>query len=137
MNKTGFSLPVLVLLALVMWTLAGCQFTQSPFALAVSSAGAEFAAAATTLSYVHSGKISTQYARASFVNYRSQLDGLDQQLPSQQGASGGASVAHLLAFYKVAIRAVDNPCLEASCNWQAQVAALNSASQAFLKAAGS
>jgi hypothetical protein len=137
MNKTGFSLPVLALLALLMWTLAGCQFTQSPFALAVSSAGAEFAAAATTLSYVHSGKISTQYAQGSFVNYRSQLDGLDRQLPSQQGAPGRASIEQLLALYKVAIRAVDDPCLETSCNWQAQVAALNRASQAFLKAAGS
>src|SRR5579885_3657275 len=137
MNKTGFSLPVLVLLALLMWTLAGCQFTQSPFALAVSSAGAEFAAAATTLSYVHSGKISTQYARASFVNYRSQLDGLDQQLPSQQGAPGKTTMNHLLALYKVAIRAVDQPCLAVSCNWQAQVAALNRASQAFLKVGGS
>ncbi len=137
MNKTGFSLPALVLLALLIWTLAGCQFTQSPFALAVSSAGAEFAAAATTLSYVHSGKISTQYAQGSFVNYRSQLDGLDRQLPSQQGAPGRASIEQLLALYKVAIRAVDDPCLETSCNWQAQVAALNRASQAFLKAAGS
>jgi hypothetical protein len=135
MKKTGFSLPGL--LALLIWTLAGCQFTQSPFALAVSSAGAEFAAAATTLSYVHSGKITAQYARASFVNYRSQLDGLDQQLPSQQGAPGKTTMNHLLALYKVAIRAVDQPCLAVSCNWQAQVAALNRASQAFLKVGGS
>ncbi len=118
--------------------LAGCQFTQSPFALTASSAGAEFAAASTTLSYLHSGKITVQYAQGSFVNYRSQLDGLDQRLPSQQGAPvGKAGVDHLLALYKAAILAVDNPCLAASCNWQAQVAALNRASKAFLEAGGS
>ncbi len=124
---------VLVLMAL----LAGCQFTQSPFALTVSNAGSEFAAASTTLTYAHSGKITTQYAQASFVNYRSQLDGLDQQLPSQQGAPGKSTVDHLLALYKVAIPAVDKPCLDASCNWQAEVAALNRTSQAFLEAGNS
>ena len=134
MKKTGF--PFFILLALTA-LLAGCQFTQSPFALAVSNAGSEFAAASTTLSYVHSGKITMQYAQASFLNYRSQLTGLDQQLSSQQGAPEKASVDHLLALYKTAMQAVNNPCLDASCPWQAQVAVLNRASQAFLQAGGS
>ncbi len=132
-NKASL-LFILLMLAVV---LAGCQFTQSPFVLTVSTAGSEFAAASTTLTYLHTGKITMQYARSSFVNYQSQLDGLDQQLPSQQGAPGKATVDHLLALYKAAIPAVDNPCLDASCNWQAQVAALNRASQAFLKAGDS
>lgn len=132
-----YNIATLLFFLLMAALLVGCQFTQSPFALAVSNAGAEFAAASTTLTYVHSGKITLQYARASFVNYQSQLDGLDQQLPSQQGVPGKSTVDHLLALYKAAIPAVDNPCLDASCNWQAQVDALNRASQAFLEAAGS
>ena len=134
MDKTGSLLFVLLALATL---LAGCQFTQSPFIVTASNAGAELAAASTTLSYVHSGKITIQYAQASFVNYRGQLNGLDQQLPSQQGAPGKATVEHLLALYKAAMQAVNHPCLDTSCHWQAQVAALNRASQAFLQAGGS
>lgn len=134
MNKSGFPLFLLLTMTVL---LAGCQFTQSPFALAVGNAGAEFAAASTTLSYAHSGKITIQYAQSSFVNYRSQLDGLDQQLASQQGAPGKSTIDALLALYHAAIPAVDHPCLDAHCNWQAQVAALNRASRAFLQAGGS
>ena len=124
------TLPILFLLLV----LTSCQFTQSPFVRTVSNAGSEFAAASTTLSYAHTGKISTHYAQASFVNYQSQLGGLDQQLPAQQGAPDKQTIEHLLALYGPALRAVNQPCLDNSCNWQAQVAALNRASQAFLKA---
>ena len=128
----GGVLPLLLLLLLA----TGCQFTQSPFVVAVSNAGSEFAAASTTLSYAHSGKITPQYAQASFLNYQSQLSGLDQQLPSQQGAPDKQSIERLLALYGPAMQAVNHPCLENSCNWQAQVAGLNRASRAFLKAGG-
>ena len=108
---------------LVLLTVTGCQLTQSAFSRTVGNAGAVFSAASTTLSYAHEGKITSAYAQASFVNYQSELDGLDQQLPSQ----------HL---YRPAMQAVIQPCLEESCHWQAQVAALNRASQAFLMAGG-
>jgi hypothetical protein len=132
--KTSFLLFMLLVLAVL---LSGCQFTQSPFAQTASNAGSEFAAASTTLTYAHSGKITSEYAQASFVNYQSQLDGLDQQLPSQQGAPGKQTIEHLLTLYKAAMQAVKQPCLDAHCNWQAQVSALNRASQAFLEAGGS
>src|SRR2546423_13015448 len=73
-------------LLLVLLTVTGCQLTQSAFSRTVGNAGAVFSAASTTLSYAHEGKITSAYAQASFVNYQSELDGLDQQLPSQQGA---------------------------------------------------
>ena len=125
------------LLPILLFMLTSCQFTQSPFAKTTGDAGAAFAAASTTLSYAHEGKITYAYAAASFVNYRSELDGLDQQLPSQQGAPDARIVQHLVALYKPAIQAVDSPCLAASCNWRAQVAVMNRASQAFLQAGGS
>jgi len=70
-------------LLLVLLTVTGCQLTQSAFSRTVGNAGAVFSAASTTLSYAHEGKITSAYAQASFVNYQSELDGLDQQLPSQ------------------------------------------------------
>ncbi|HLH63823.1 MAG TPA: hypothetical protein VKV20_19260 [Ktedonobacteraceae bacterium] len=130
----GSALLLLVLLLL----LTSCQFTQSAFARTASNTGAGFAAASTTLSYMHQGKITYQYAVSSFVNFRSELDGLDrQQLLSQQGAPDMRAVQHLIDLYKPAIQAVDSPCLSTSCDWRGQVAALNKASEAFLQAGGS
>lgn len=95
------------------------------------------AAALITLTYAHEGKITYAYAASSFVNYRSELDGLDQQLPSQSGAPDARTVQHLIDLYKPAIQAVDSPCLNESCDWRTQVAVMNRASEAFLQAGGS
>ena len=76
------------------------------------------------------------YASSSFVNYQSELSGLDQTLPAQQGAPDRRTVEHLLNLYKSAMQAVNVPCLDESCDWHAQVAALERASEAFLKAGG-
>jgi hypothetical protein len=126
-----FLLPVLLL------TITACQFTQSAFSKMTSNAGAAFAAASTTLTYAHEGKITYAYAASSFVNYRSELDGLDQQLPSQQGAPDVRTVQRLIDLYKPAIRAVDSPCLNELCNWRTQIVVMNRASEAFLQAGGS
>ena len=126
-----------LLLILLLMMVTGCQFTQAAFPRMVSNAGSAFAAAATTLAYAHQGKVTYAYAAASFVNYQSELDGLDQALPSQNGAPDKRTVQHLLNVYKVAIKVVDSPCLNNSCNWQTQVNTLNRASKAFLEAGGS
>jgi len=125
----------LLLVGLLLAT-TGCQFTQSAFVRTVGNAGAGFAAASTTLSYVHEGKITAAYARSSFMNYQSNLDGIDQQLPSQSGAPDANTVRQLLDLYRPAMRVVDQPCLDASCDWRAQVKTLEQASKAFLKAGG-
>lgn len=126
-----FLLPILLLIV------TGCQFTQAAFPRMASNAGSAFAAAATTLAYAHEGKVTYAYAAASFVNYQSELDGLDQTLPFQSGAPDKRTVQHLLDLYKVAIKAVDSPCLSNSCDWRIQVDALNRTSKAFLEVAGS
>ena len=121
-------------LLFVLMMLTGCQFTQTAFSKTTSNAGAAFSAAATTFEYAHQGKLTIAYARASFVSFKSQLSGLDQQLPSQQGAPDTHSVQHLLQLYQVAMQVVKQPCWSASCNWHTQLAALQQASQAFTKA---
>ena len=126
---------ILLLALLVM--VSACQLAQSAFAITASNAGSAFAAASTTLSYAHEGKITYVYASSSFVNYQSELGGLDQALSSQAGAPDKRTVQRLLELYKLAMQAVNAPCLSASCNWRAQVAALNRASKAFLEAGGS
>ena len=123
-------------LLLVLLTVTGCQLTQSAFSRTVGNAGAAFSAASTTLTYAHDGKITSAYAQSSFENYQSELNGLDQQLPSQQGAPDKRTVQHLLDLYRPAMQAINQPCLAGPCNWPAQLVALNRASQAFLMAGG-
>jgi hypothetical protein len=125
------------LLLILLLLVTGCQFTQAAFPRMASNAGSAFAAAATTLAYAHEGKVTYAYAASSFVNYQSELDGLDQTLPSQSGAPDKGTVQHLLDLYKVAIKAVDSPCLSNSCDWRIQVDALNRTSKAFLEVTGS
>ena len=125
------------LLLILLLLVTGCQFTQAAFPRMASNAGSAFAAAATTLAYAHEGKVTYAYAAASFVNYQSELDGLDQTLPFQNGTPDKRTIQHLLNLYKVAIKAVDSPCLSNSCDWRIQVDALNRTSQAFLEVAGS
>lgn len=124
-------------LLFLLLVLAGCQLAQSAFTRTASSAGAAFAAASTTLTYAHTGKLTIAYTKASFESYQSELSGIDQQLASQSGSPDKHTIQHLLDLYKTAMQAIHQPCLEASCNWHAQVAALNQASSAFLKAGGS
>jgi hypothetical protein len=124
-----------VLLA-VLLTLTGCALTQSEFAQTAGTVGSAFAAAATTLAYAHHKKITPAYAAASFVSFQDEVQGVAGQLPSLQGAPSARTVRQLLALYQPAARAVMHPCLDPSCDWRAQVQALQRAGDAFVKEAG-
>jgi hypothetical protein len=125
----------LVFVAILLVT-SGCQLAQSSFARTANNAGAAFAAASLTLSYVHEGKFTYAYARSAFMSYQSELQGLDQQLPSQAGAPDMQTIRLLLDTYRPAMQVVNQPCLDASCNWRSQLASLDRASKIFLKAGG-
>jgi len=127
----------LVSMLVLLLLLTGCQLGQPAFARTAGDAGSTFAAASTTLTYAHTGKIPLSYALSSFDNYQSQLSGLDQQLPTLQGAPNRRSVSQLLALYISAMQTINHPCLVSSCEWRSQLTMLNRASQAFLKAGGS
>ena len=124
----------LPLVLLVLTT--GCQLSQTAFLRMAGDAGSAFEAASITLQYTHEGKITTAYASSSFINFQSELSNLDQVLPSQNGAPNKRTIQHLLALSKPAMQAINTPCLDTSCNWQAQITVLNRASEAFLKAGG-
>ena len=123
-------------LCVLLFVLTGCQFTQSAFTRTASNAGSAFAAASTTLTYAHAGKLTMAYTKASFESYQSELSGIDQQLPSQKGSPDTHTVQRLLALYKTAMQAINQPCLNTTCNWHTQVTALSQAGNAFLKAGG-
>lgn len=128
-QKFGMSIGPLLLL----FMLAGCTITESAFAKTTSNVGSAFAAATTTLAYEHEGKITYAYAVSSFANFQSELNGTDQTLLAQ-GGTNTRTVRQLLALYTPAMRVIDAPCLSNTCDWRAQDALLQRASQAFLKA---
>jgi hypothetical protein len=125
-----------IALVVVLLTLTGCAMTQSEFAQTAGTVGSTFAAAATTLVYAHHKKVTPAYAAASFVSLQDEVQGVAEQLPSLQGAPSARTVRHLLALYEPAERAVMHPCLDLSCDWRAQVQALQRAGDAFTRAAG-
>ena len=114
--------------------LSGCEVTKTQFQNTAGGAG-ELAAAATTLEYVHEGRLNRAYASSAFASYRDALLVTEKQLPTVPGAPDTGPVAELLTLYRPAYRAVEQPCLDDSCDWRAQVDALKKASEALVKAA--
>lgn len=122
-------------LALLAILLSGCQVAKSGFQDEADTIGANFAAAATTLTYLHEGKLTRQYARAAFVDYATVTTGADSSLRKATGAPSGPGLDRLLRLYAPAARAIDDPCLDTVCDWRGQVDALQQASAAFRRAA--
>lgn len=116
--------------------LAGCGGGQSGFQQTASSTGSELAAAATTVEYAHAGRLPVAYARSAFDGYRSSLEGAEEQLRTADGAPGRPRLDALLAQYRRAWQAVQQPCLEGGCDWRGQVRALREASDALVRAGG-
>ena len=129
-------LSLLAVLLVCIGGLAACTFTRSAFQTKAGDAGSEFAAAAQTIRFVHQGKLTAAYARATFVNYQSALEGLDGELPQADGAPGKGTVDRLIDLYRNAYPAVEQPCLASGCEWQQQVSRIDQASRALLKAGG-
>lgn len=124
-------------LIVLLFITTGCQLIPPSFSITAGNVGSAFAASETTLLYAHEGKITYAYAASSFVNFQSELSGADQTLASAQGTPDASTMRQLLAFYRAAMQVVNAPCLHDICNWQTQVATLDRASMAFIKAGNS
>lgn len=135
-RRRGARYLTLLLVPPLMVGLAGCSATQSDFARTSGNAGSALAAAAATLDDAHRGAITMAYAASSFVNFRSELEGSASQLASASGGPGRHAMAHLVALVERAWPAIARPCLENGCDWRAQVAAIQRASDALVRAGG-
>src|SRR5262245_37565888 len=91
-----------------------CDVNESPFARMAGTIGSALAAAATTLSYAHEGKITDRYAASSFMEYQHELNGTAEALTASSDVDRH-TLQHLLAVYTPAQRVVDAPCLSSSC----------------------
>ena len=129
--------PIYIGFVILLLTTTGCQLKQPSFSITAGNIGSAFAASEATLQYAHEGKITYAYAASSFDNFRSELNGADQTIAASQGAPAAGTMRQLLSLYQEAMRAVNTPCLNDTCNWHIQISALDRASKAFLKAGNS
>lgn len=127
---------IALICSLILCLLTDCAYTQSAFMRTANNTGAAFSAASYTLAQLHHGRLTAAYAQSSFVNFRSELQGTDQQLPTLSGAPDRQTIQRLLELYQPAMAAVNAPCLDAACDWRSQINQLDRASSAFLEAAG-
>jgi hypothetical protein len=91
-----------------------------------SGSAAELSAAARTLEALHRDRLTPQFARGAFVNYREQLAALD----------GAPLTGEPRRLWLAARPAVEAPCLDAGCDWRAQVSAMDAAAEALRRAGG-
>ena len=129
-----------VLAALLALGLTGCVqappgWTQTPFQQTASDAGSTFAAAADLLERAHTGSLTNRYLRGAFGNFSEQVANVDTELPTLDGRPDEDAVTALVAVYALARSAIDQPCVEAECDWLGQVAAIRHAAAAFTAAA--
>jgi hypothetical protein len=126
-------------LALAVVLAGGCAapagWTETPFAREASSGASSFSAAATLLDAAHTGRLTNAYVRGAFVNLAESVDGLDRRLSELEGRPDAAAVQRLTAQYRMARAALDGPCIDAGCDWRAQVDTLEAAASALSQAA--
>jgi hypothetical protein len=107
------------------------------FAQTASNLASGMFAAATTLAFVHGGRVTIPYGRAAFVEYRDRLDDVGQQLATVPGNPGGAQARRLARLVDEATKVAEDPCFDPNCPWQAQVLVLQVAGRALLGASSS
>lgn len=116
--------------------LTGCvpsTFAVPPFVRQAEDAASSLSAAATTLEFLHDGKLDSRYASSSLVVYQQALTGVASILPGEDGAPDEATLQPVLEQFERAQAVLDDPCLSDECDWQSQIETLNAAKDALLE----
>jgi len=127
------------LLAALAIFLAACSptsYAETPFVRQASDAASALSAAAMTIDSLHNGTLDTRYAEPSIGIYRDRVRTIAPTLADQRGAPDDATLRPILDALDEAEQALDEPCLDDGCDWQAQVDALRAARDALLGVAG-
>jgi hypothetical protein len=114
---------------------SGQPITQTAFQRAAGDAASVTSAAAQTLHFVHSGRLTVEYGKAAMINFGEQLAGVPDQLMRLDGAPPIAEATGLAALVASAAADVNKPCLTPECDWQAQLARLDQAHAALVDVA--
>jgi hypothetical protein len=111
---------------------------QTPIQRTAREAAGTLAAAAETLNAVQEGRLTEGYARASFVSFAEALDGVGEQLPSENGTAGTGISERLRWELQEVEPILRAPCLQSpGCDVSAQIRQLKAASKDLLQASES
>lgn len=138
-RRVPVSLGVVAALCLLTGGCASSQgITQTGFERQAGDGASIFAAAAETLRFVHSepASFTVEYGAGSMINYEDQVATLPDDLTSVDGTPDSATLDELVAAVEPAILAIQDPCLQPNCDYQAQIAALDAARDALLASIG-
>jgi hypothetical protein len=127
------------LLAAACLVLVGCHgMTQTPFQRTAREAAGTLAAAAETINAVQEGRLSEGYARASFVSFAEALDGVGEQLLSEDGTARTGIAERLRRELQEGELLLRAPCLHSpGCDVSAQIRQLKAVSKDLLQASES
>lgn len=117
---------------LALLLLSGCDapaFTNTPFQREAGDAASSYSAAATTLEFLHDGKLDRRYARASLLVYHEAMQGKTAAVARADGAP--ARLGPVINRMQRADAVLADPCLDDDCDWQAQVDTLRDAQHAL------
>jgi hypothetical protein len=120
---------------------AGCSWVPSEFQRTAHDAISTFSSASLTLQYEHPDpltgetRLTREYASAAFISYAEAVAGMVESMPTSKGAPDAETLAPLLEVVGAAVAVINDPCLDPTCAWSAQVEQLEAAKSALEKAA--
>ena len=124
---------------LILAVTAGCSgepISETPFVRVASEAASTLTAAELTLRFVHEepARLTVEYGQGAMINSAEQLTGVPDELPALGGAPDQATVESLVALLEQAAADLEDPCLQATCDWGAQLSHITEARDALLDA---
>jgi hypothetical protein len=105
--------------------------TTTPFARTAQDGSGTFAAAATTLTDLHSGRLTREYAAATLGVLASQVEELPDELRRADGAPAPDAASRAVNVADRALADLSNPCLDDGCDWRSQADLLKAAARSL------
>jgi hypothetical protein len=110
--------------------------TTTPFARAAQDGAGGLSAAARAVSDLHAGRLTREYATTTLKVLASELETLPDELRDADGAPDPAITERLSSDAEAAVHQVQNPCLDESCDWRAQIDRVGQVANTLAAAAG-
>jgi hypothetical protein len=128
---------LVILLSLVLTACVPESFAATPFDREAGDTASTLSAAATTIQFLHDGKLDRRYAVSSMSIYQETLRDVTKKLPGLRGAPDGETLQPAIDALTRSQAIIEEPCLDndATCDWAAQVSQLEQASAQMLELA--
>ncbi len=111
---------------------SGCSgATTTPFARAAQDGSGTFSAAAVTITDLHAGRLTREYAAATLGVLRSEAEALPDEIRAADGAPGPDVATRAAGDAQRMLTDIARPCLDEGCDWRAQADRLSAAARSL------